>query len=127
MALETACLVLLALLVALPARAQRSHCGLGLGLEGLAAADRMLAEAADAPSLIAGREAAGAIAARLREAADRLSGCGCHQAAAGTAEAAGLADQASSEASLTRLRARLERARFSLDLVRNRLDRSGCS
>jgi len=122
-----ACLALLALLAALPAQAQRSRCGFGLGLEGLRTADRMLAEAAASSSLTAGREAAGAIAARLHEVAGRLSGCGCHQAADHAAEAAGLADQAGNEAGIARLRRSLDRARFSLTLARERLDRAGCS
>jgi hypothetical protein len=95
---RAACLALLALLAALPAQAQRSRCGLGLGLEGLAAADRMLAEATAAPSFATGREAA-----------------------------ATLADQAGSEASTARLHRSLEPARFSLTLARHRLDRAGCS
>ena len=107
------------------AMAQRGGCGLGAGLEGMRAAARALAEP-PRPSLVAGRELADATAARLREAAAVLEGCGCRQAAAGLGEAAGLAEEARAEAGLDGLRRRLDRAGFSLRLVQERLDRQGC-
>ncbi|WP_165982932.1 hypothetical protein, partial [Dankookia rubra] len=72
------------------------------------------------------RDAAEAAAAALAEAAGRLEGCGCRLAAEPVREAAGLAERARSEASVYRLRGALDRARFSLGLARDRLDRRGC-
>ncbi len=111
------------------ARAQRAGCGLGLGLEAMRAADRTLAQAPRIPSLAAGRATAAAAADRLHGAAAALSscGCGCARAAADAEEAAALADAAGSEASVARVAAALDRARFSLRLARERLDRDGCS
>jgi hypothetical protein len=120
-----AALALLALLAAPPALAQRGGCGLGAGLDALREAERGLA--VPPASLTAGREEAAAMAARLHGAAASLAGCGCRQAALHAAEAAGLAEQAGSEASLERLRRSLDRARFSAGLARGRLDRQGCS
>ena len=109
----------------MPAAAQRSGCGFGEGLAALRVADPILARLAEA--LSAGREAGAAAAERLRAARTVLAGCGCRRAASDAGEAAMLAEQAGGEASLPRLAATLERARFSLRLARERLDRAGCS
>ncbi|MCB4820866.1 hypothetical protein [Roseicella aerolata] len=119
--------VLALLLLAAPAMAQAPRCGFGLGLEGLRGADRHLRAGSAAEGLLAGREAADAAAAALTEAAARLAGCGCPLAAEQVREAAGLAEQARSEAGPDRLRRTLDRARFSLGQARERLDRRGCS
>ena len=108
-----------------PVRAQRAGCGLGLALERLAEADRRLAE--PPTTLVAGRATGGEVESQLQTAATELAGCGCRQAAASAAEAAGLLEQAGAEASLLRLRATLDRARFSARLARERLGRQGCS
>jgi hypothetical protein len=119
-------LALVASLPCLPAVAQRAGCGFGAGLEGMRAAARALAEP-PRPSLVAGRDLAGATATRLREAAAVLDGCGCRQAAAGVGEAAALSEEAQAQSSLDGLRRLLDRAGFSLRLARERLDRQGCS
>ena len=116
----------LALLLAGPAAAQAPRCGFGQGLEAMRGADRQLQAGVAAADLMPGRDAAEAAAAALAEAAGRFEGCGCHQAAELTREAAGLAEQARSEASTDRLGRALARARFSLGLARDRLDRRGC-
>lgn len=120
-------LVLLLLLAAVPAAAQRGGCGFGLGLDALRGADQPLRAGADAGSLLAGREAAAAAADRLAEAVTRLEGCGCGQAAGHVRDAAGLAEEARGAASLDRIRHGLDRARFSTRLARERMDRQGCS
>ncbi len=117
--------VLALLACMIPVRAQRAGCGLGLALERLAEADRRLAEPPTA--LVAGRAAGAEAGSQLQAAATGLAGCGCRRAAASATEAAGLAEQAGAEASLGRLRAALDRARFSVGLVRERLGRQGCS
>ena len=118
---------LLILLVAMPAQAQRSGCGMGLGLEALRVAERPLRDGLAAGSLSAGRMLGGAAADRLAEAAAQLEGCGCRQVAAHLRDAAGLAEEVRAEASLERLRRVLDRAAFSAGLARERLDRHGCS
>ena len=122
----TAWFLVLAFLVP-PALAQRSRCGFGAALEAVRAADRVLAGGARLDSLAAGREAAASATERLREAAMVFVGCGCRRAAPEAAEAAAIAEQAVSEASVARIRAMLDRARFSLGLLRERLGRSGCA
>ena len=118
--------IALALLLAVPAAAQTPRCGFGLGLEALRGADRQLQAGIAAADLLPGREAAEAAAATLAEAAGRFEGCGCRGAAELVREAAGLAEQARSEAGTDRLSRTLARARFSLGLARDRLDRRGC-
>ncbi|WP_135468814.1 hypothetical protein [Crenalkalicoccus roseus] len=117
----------LLLLLAWPAAAQRGGCGFGEGLAALAAAERALRGAPELPSLSAGRALAAEAGERLRAGAGILAGCGCARAAEEAAEAALLAEQAGSEVELARLRATLDRARFSLSLARQRLDRTGCA
>jgi hypothetical protein len=118
--------VALALLLAAPAAAQAPRCGFGLGLEALRGADRQLQAGVAAADLLPGRDAAEAAASALAEAAGRFEGCGCRQAAELVREAAGLAEEARSEASPDRLGRALARARFSLGLARDQLDRRGC-
>lgn len=120
-------LLLALLLLAAPTAAQRGGCGMGMGLESLRAAERPLRDGAGATSLPTGRDAGGAAAERLAEAASRLAGCGCRQVAAHLQDAAGLAEETRAEASLERLRLVLGRAQFSARLARERLDRQGCS
>jgi hypothetical protein len=115
------------LLLAGPAQAQLPRCGFGLGLEALRGADRQLQAGVAAAELLPGRDAAEAAAAALAEAARRFEGCGCGQATELTREAAGLAEQARSAASAERLRRTLDRARFSLGMALDRLDRRGCA
>lgn len=117
--------VLAAVLLISPALAQRAGCGFGSALERLGEADRMLAAVPE--SLPAGRTAGTAAGSSLRQATATLAGCGCHQAADHATEAAGLAEQATAEANLARVRGALDRARFSLRLARERLGRQGCS
>jgi hypothetical protein len=112
------------LLLAAPAAAQRPGCGFGLGLEALGQAQRSLGTVPG--SLSEGRATAGAAAGALGEAAGRLTGCGCVQAAQDAREAAGLAEQATGETALDRLRRLLDRAGFSARLARERLERRGC-
>ncbi|GGC34495.1 hypothetical protein GCM10011504_11090 [Siccirubricoccus deserti] len=112
------------LLLAAPAAAQRPGCGFGLGLEALGQAQRSLGSPAG--SLSEGRVMAGAAAGALGEAAGRFAGCGCTQAAGDAREAAGLAEQATAEPALERLRRLLDRAGFSARLVHERLERRGC-
>jgi hypothetical protein len=112
------------LLLAAPAAAQRPGCGFGLGLEALGQAQRSLGS--EPGSLSAGRATASAATGALAEAAGRLAGCGCAQAAADAREAAGLAEQATAEPALERLRRLLDRAGFSARLARERLERRGC-
>ncbi|WP_043337494.1 hypothetical protein [Belnapia moabensis] len=119
--------ILLVLLLAGPAAAQRGGCGMGLGLEALRGAEEALRAGAEAPSLLAGREAAGQAADRLAEAAGRLAGCGCARAAGEAQEAAGLAEGLRGAAELAGIRRGMDRARFSARLARERLDRQGCS
>ncbi|MDO9709161.1 hypothetical protein [Paracraurococcus lichenis] len=119
--------LLAALLLALPAAAQAPRCGFGLGLEALRGAERQVQAGLAAGDLPAGRAAAEAAAASLEEAATRLGGCGCAQAAGFAREAQGLAEQARSEAVPERIARALDRARFSLGLARERLERRGCS
>ncbi len=119
--------LLILLLLAGPAAAQRGGCGLGLGLEALRAAEAPLRTGAEAPSLLAGREAAGQAADRLGEAAQRLAGCGCAQAAGLAGEAAGLAEGLRGAAELAQIRRGLDRARFSARLARERMEGRGCS
>lgn len=122
-----AVLAALALILAVPpASAQRSRCGFGQGLEALRAAERALQGAGQLPSLAAGRDLAAEAAGHLHRAAEVLAGCLCRRAAPEAWEAARIAEQAISEASAARLAATLERARFSLRLVQERLDRAGC-
>ncbi|MBL6454975.1 hypothetical protein JMJ55_06545 [Belnapia sp. T6] len=119
--------LLILLLAAMPAAAQRGGCGLGLGIEALRGAEAPLRAGAEAPSLLAGREAAGQAADRLTEAAAWLTGCRCAQAAGQAREAAGLAEELRGAAELERIRRGMDRARFSARLARERLDRQGCS
>jgi hypothetical protein len=129
LAARGAALVLAALLgVPQPAAAQRSRCGFGAALEALRDAGETLAAAAAAPASLAdGRERASLAAGRLRRGEEGLAGCGCRRAAAEAAEAATLAEQALSEASVRDLAATLGHARFRLSLVRERLGREGCA
>lgn len=115
------------LLLASPVAAQRSGCGMGMGLDALRTAERALRDGAGAGSLSAGREAGGSAADRLTEAAATLGGCGCRQVAGHLQEAAGIAEEVRAEASLERLRRLLDRAGFSLRLAQQRLGRQGCS
>ncbi len=117
----------LLLLLAGPAAAQRSGCGMGLVLEALRGAEGTLRAGVAAPSLLEGRAAAAQAAEALGEAAGRLGGCGCGQAAGHAQEAAGLAEAARGGDSLEGIRRGLERAQFSARLARERLDRRGCS
>jgi hypothetical protein len=119
--------LLAALLLPGLAWAQRGGCGYGMGLDGLRGADAALAEGSTAGALSIGRAAGAAVAAPLREAATRFTGCGCPRLAEFAAEAAALADQAQSEASLGRVRQMLDRARFSVAQARERAGRQGCS
>ncbi|WP_431267944.1 hypothetical protein [Dankookia sp. P2] len=89
-------------------------------------ADRQLQAGIAAAELLPGRDAAEAAAAALAEATGRFEGCGCRRAAEQAREAAGLAEQARSEASADRLGRALARARVSIGLARDRLDRQGC-
>lgn len=116
----------LALLLTLPAAAQAPRCGFGLGLEALRSADRAIQDGIAAATLLPGRRAAEAAATALADATGRLEGCGCRLAGELTREATGLAELARSEVSPDRLRRALDRARFSLTLARDRLDRQGC-
>ena len=118
-------LLALLLLLASPAWAQRGGCGLGEGLAGLASAEEMLA--APSPGLEAGRDQAAQASAGLYQAQATLLRCGCRRLAEPVAEAAGLADQARSQASMADLRRSLDRARFSLRLAREKAGRDGCS
>jgi len=114
------------LLLATPALAQRPGCGFGLGLAALRQAGSGLEAAARAASLLTGLDTAAAVAPVLADATSRLAGCGCARAAAEAGDAAGLAEQARSEATLDRLRATLDRARFFVSRARHRLDTRGC-
>ncbi len=120
-----ASLALLLMLAATPCSAQRGGCGLGLGLAALAEAEHLLA--APSPGLEAGRDQAAQASAQLHEARLSLQGCGCRRVAEQAGEAAGLAEQARSQASVADLRRSLDRARFSLRLARERAGRDGCS
>jgi hypothetical protein len=115
------------LLLAGPAAAQRSGCGMGLGLDALRGAEGVLRAGVAAPSLLEGRAAAAEAAQSLGEAAGRLGGCGCGEAAGHAQEAAALAEAARGADSLDGVRRGLDRARFSARLARERLDRRGCS
>jgi hypothetical protein len=113
------------LLLATPAQAQRGGCGLGLGLQGLDSAEHRLAT--PAASLLEARDLASAVAAELYAAARQLAGCGCRRLAEQAEEAARTAEQAASESSVIALRRSLDRARFSVELARQRAGRDGCS
>ncbi len=119
--------LVLLLVLAGPAAAQRSGCGMGLGLEALRGAEAALRAGVAAPSLLGGRAAAAEAAGALREAAGRLGQCGCGQAAGHAQEAEGLAEAARAGDSLDAVRRGLDRAQFSARLARERLDRRGCS
>ncbi|TCZ57839.1 hypothetical protein [Roseicella aquatilis] len=117
---------LLLLLLAPPAAAQAPRCGYGGGLEALRTAERALRGGGAAPDLPGGRAAAEAAAGALSEATSVLAGCGCARAAELTQEAGWLAEQAAFESTAERIRTVLDRARLSLGLARERLDRRGC-
>ncbi len=119
--------LLILLLAAVPAAAQRSGCGMGLGLEAMRGAEAPLRAGATATSLLAGREAARQAAGQLAEASRHLAGCGCRQAAEHLGEAARLAEEGEGAAEVERIRRGLDRAGFSARLARERLDRQGCS
>ena len=116
--------LLLLLVLAAPAWAQRGGCGLGLGLQAMASAGQVL----DAPvaGLGAGREQAAAAVQALGEAEERLLGCGCRRLAAQVAEASGIAEAARAAADVPALRQALERARYALGLAEARAGRDGC-
>jgi len=118
--------LLLLVVLAAPAAAQRPQCGFGLGLQALREADRALRAGSVAPDLPAGRAAAEAAVAALKVSLGQFHGCGCAQVIQPVQDAAGLVEQASIETTTDRIRRVLERARFSLDLARQRLDREGC-
>jgi hypothetical protein len=124
-------LVLVLIGLAAPAAAQRPRCGFGEGLEALRMADQALAAALarqpPAAGLLAGREALQDAADRLRAAEARLAGCGCPRAAADAGDAATAAEQGQGEAGVPRQAAAMDRARFSIRLARERLDRAGCA
>lgn len=109
------------------AAAQRPGCDYGAALADLAAADRAQAAAPGWRDLAAAREGAAGMAARLRAAEATLAGCGCALAAGAAGEAAAVAEAAGSESGLPGIRARLDRAGFSLRLARERLAGRGCS
>lgn len=119
--------LLVLVLLAGPAAAQRSGCGMGLGLDALRAAEASLREGVAAGSLIDGREAGGAAAEQLAAAAARLAGCGCHQVAGHLQDAAAGAEATRGGTSAAQIRRSLERVLFSTRLARDRLDRQGCS
>lgn len=112
--------------LALPAAAQRSRCGFGSALEALRQAGTTLAAASAPTSLADGRNRAGEAAAQLRSGEEGLARCACHRAAAEASDAAMLAEQALSEASVPALAAALRQARFRLALAQQRLGREGC-
>ncbi len=120
-------LLLALLLAATPAAAQRGGCGFGLGLDALRTAGSALRDGMAAGSMAAGRAAAEAAAGQLADAATRLDGCGCDQAAGHARDAARLAEEAGAAASLDHIRRTLDRAGFSAGLARERLERQGCS
>ena len=117
--------LLLLLVLAAPAWAQRGGCGLGLGLQAMASAGQVL----DAPvaGLGAGREQAAAAVQALGEAQARLLGCGCRRVAEQVLEAGGIAEAARASADVPALRRGLDRARYALGLARERVGRDGCS
>jgi hypothetical protein len=114
-----------AVLGAMGAAAQRPRCGFGEALAALGAAEPLLAR--PPAGLSTGREQAMAAADRLRAAAVVLQGCACRRAAEDAAEAASLAEAAGLGDSAARIGAMLERAGFSVRLVRERLGGQGCS
>jgi MoxR-like ATPase len=118
--------VLVFLLMALPAAAQRPGCGLGQGLAALDAAERAMAGAARATALLPLRDAAGRATSRLEEAARILAGCGCRRMAEQAAEGAGIAAGAVPASDPATIRRLLERARFSGDQARTIRDREAC-
>jgi hypothetical protein len=117
----------LALLLALPAgaAAQRPRCGYGEALAALRGAEAGVAR--PVTGLSEGRAQAASVQEGLRGAVEVLAGCGCRRAAADAADAALLAEAAAQEGSAQAIAVRLQRAGFSLRLVRERLAGQGCS
>jgi hypothetical protein len=109
------------------APAQRPGCGYGDALAALRSADLLLAAAPALPDLATARHTAMSAAERLRSLGAVLQGCGCVRTTAGAADAAEVAEAATAEPSVAGIAVALDRARWALRLVRDRLDRNGCS
>jgi hypothetical protein len=119
-------LILLALSPLLVAQSGVPHarCDFGAGAEALREAARLTAQPIS--GLLEGRARGEVVAARLRGAVPVFLGCGCPRLAEFTAEAAGLAAALPGEASMARLVATMEQARFRISLAEQHLGRQGC-
>lgn len=118
--------VLLALLFAMPAAAQRHGCEYSRALSALRAGGGTMTQATGARALLDARAMSERAATALQEAARVLQGCGCPLLAEGAEDAAGLAWRGAYEPSLPDLRRTLERAGMSLRMLRSREERQGC-
>jgi len=121
-------LILLAVSPLLMAQAEprlpRARCDFGLGLTQLADVER---DAALPPSSLAeGRARGDGAVSQLRSAARVFLGCGCPRLAELTSEAASVASDAPSEASVARILQVMEQLRFRMQLVREQAERQGC-
>jgi hypothetical protein len=121
-------LILLALLAAPPALAQsglpRARCDFGAGVAALRESRALLAR--PPASIEDGRARGEDATSRLRGAVPVFLGCGCQRLAEFTAEAAGLAAQLPSEASMGRLIQGFEQTRLRIELAQQQMERQGC-
>ena len=119
-------LILLALAPLLLAQSglPRARCDYGLGVAALAEGRRLLAR--PPASIEDGRARGEAAMSRLRGAVPVFLGCGCPRLAEFTAEAAGLAAQLPSEASMGRLVQGFEQTRLRIEIAQQQMERQGC-
>ena len=114
----------IALALSAPAQAQRPFCDFGQGVAALRQAQHSLA--APIPGLVAGREAAQAIADSLDTAHTAFTRCGCWHLAEMLPEPARMAESATSHSAVSQIRATLENTALHINLARQALDRRGC-
>ncbi len=115
---------LIALVLATPAAAQRPFCDYGEGVNALRAAQQALA--APVTGLVAGREAALAIAAGLETARAAFARCGCPRLAGMLPEPVRMAEGAASHNAASAIRASFDQTAVHAGLAREALERDGC-
>lgn len=102
----------------------RARCDYGAGVAALRESRALLAR--PPASIEAGRARGEEATSRLRGAVAIFLGCGCPRLAEFTAEAAGLAAQLPSEASMGRLVQGFEQTRLRIEFAQAQMERQGC-
>jgi hypothetical protein len=107
-----------------PAAAQRPFCDFGEGVAALRQAQQGFS--APVSGLVAGREAAQAIANQLRMARTAFNRCGCPRMAEMLEPLERMAEAGVSQSAASQIRESFDQAGFHTRLARDALDRDGC-